>query len=1663
MNPARKPKRYLLKILKAIVWVTLSVIFLLIVAALVIQIPAVQRRIVSEAVSFLKGEIKTEVRLRHVSLSFPKRVVLEGLYVEDQKKDTLLYVGKLGIDTDLWGLTQKTIELNDVQFDTLVANIKRPKNNEAFNFNFIIDAFAGDTTKTTPKDTTATPWQFAVEDVGLSQTHATFIDHYGGNEIRADIGELEVSMDEFDINKLIFKAGGIKLHDASVDYNLFAIDEKQTEELSDTTKSELVQIGAGDIDLERIIFDFNNYDTRQLLKVNLSRLIADIDEIDLHGQKIAVDDVTLENTFTVFHQMASESTEAGTIEDADTTTSKQWMITVNDIELVDDAFQYYNFNQPSKERGIDFNRLWLSQITIDAEDLKFHGIDDLAAEIQNLSFYDKSGFTVDTFQSDVLLTQNEFELNNLNCNSGNSSLQLDARAEFDSFKKLAESYGNADIDVKIKSSFIGVNDILYFQPDLLDSLPINIPPGLRVKVDASFDGSVNDLNIEHLLVQLLNKTELQVKGKIKGFPDAKNSTLTVELQKLFTTDQDLQLILKDSLIPSSIQLPQWINLTAKVSGSVEAPVIDSKLDSEFGLTSLNAKLNFDSTAAQNYDAFLHVQQFELGKLLKQDTTIGKLDLRADAKGRGFKMKDIDARLGMIVNDFEYNGYQYQDLNVNGTLKEYFFDGKIDLNDENLDVEIKGDLNYQGDVPRYKLTAEVKNADFYALKLSQRQLRLRGTLDVNLATADFKVLNGNINLRKVAVYNGEKLYAVDSLLFASIDQRGESEINIQSDILSGQFKGNMNVFTLPEAFKRHINGYFSLRDTVFDKAVDPQNFDFNLVIKNTDLLTEIIFPDLEPFVPGKIAGEFDSESKHLKLDVNLADIAYAGLSLDSVWLKVRSDSQSFDYTFTLEKVRVDTLRIEELKLSGNIMHDSIYSIVSILDSLQKEKYVLGGVFNSYEDAFQFRFLNRLLILNYEKWKTPMYNTLRFTDRGMIPNNFYISKDDERILLIKKENQDSTLSLVFSDVDLKNITSIVEGVTPLGGIIDGDLTMGVAMKGSFNSELNIKDLKVLEHLWGDLALKLSKTSNTPKTTVDLAINGANVDMKTDGTFGPKNNDTELHLNTTLTKLDLNAIEPLTKAWIRTLKGQLTGNINVDGLVSKPAIDGELRFNNAEFSPAKTGGHFSLKDERLHLTGTGVTLNNFKITDDENNTAIINGRITTSTFRTFELDLTLDTRNFRVMNTTEKDNNLFFGNVRLNAKAQVTGTSDLPRIRFNASVAEGSEFTYIVPENEKTILEQEGIVRFVDRDAVKDPFLKDIKPADTVTSTFKGIDLTANIELTDKATFNIIIDPITGDKLSVKGNSTLTLDIDETGDMQVSGRYEITEGSYNLSFYKLVRRQFTIEKGGTIIWSGDALQPELDIRALYVVETSPIDLVATQVEATGGEDLNIYRTRLPFYVYLILKGDLLSPDIRFQLDMPPDKQNAFSGSIYTKIKDINTRESDLNKQVFALLILKRFISDNPLESEGGSDVASTARTSVSKLLTEQLNRLGDNIKGIQLDFDVKSYEDYSTGTAQGQTELQLGLSKSLLNDRLVVKVSGNLDVEGDQAGNQSSVSDFIGDLAIEYKLTPDGRLRITGFRNSNYDMIDGELVETGAGIIYIKDYDAFRELFRSNAKHD
>jgi translocation and assembly module TamB len=1656
-------KKILIKIFKILGWIVAGIVVLLLLVIGAIQIPSVQNKIVHKGVGFLQKKIGTPVSLAHFSLRFPKEIVLTGLYLEDQKKDTLLYAGEIAINTDLWGLLHHRIQLNDVSLEKITANISRSKQDSAFNFDYIIKAFAGDSIAT-PKDTTAiVAWKFLLYDAEISKAHLVYDDLYSGNSVKFDIGTLEVDMDEMDLDSSIYKVDELLLSDVKANILQTQITEGNADQ-QESSDSKPLDIGLNEATLKNLHVKYSQQALGQFIQLDLGNALLKSDDIDLVKKQIALDKFSLENTFISYQQMARNERPAIEIV-KDTLVSNSddepWQVSLNNLTLSGNSFQYYDFNKPTIKNGIDFNHLWISQFNTQAEDLKLKG-SEMEGKLAKMTFHEKSGFGVKTFQTDFKLSNTNAEITDFIFETGNSKIAFSAQADFNSLDNIAKEYARAKVKLNIDKTFLSARDILFFQPHAFDSIPLKNPKALKVFLDGHAHGTVSDLSIDDVVLRTLSQTTVNMSGNVKGLPDIKMARMSIALEKFYTTDNDIRNLLVDSLMPKSLRMPEWINVVADLRGTLKTPDIHSVLTSSIGSVNLNAKMDLDSTSKnQGYNGEVSIKDFHVGKLLNQPQTMGQLNMTASVKGTGTTAETINALLDMTIYNFQYQGYNYENFKLNGALKKYFFTGTALLEDENLDFNLDGGFNFNEEVPAYRFKFDLKNADFKALHLSERPLRARGTLEVDLATSDFKVINGSLDIRKVAIYNGEKLYTVDSLLFASIDQQGKTDIKIDSDLLKGNFTGTINLFSLPDVLTKYFDTYFSLKNVAnTKKSNEVQQFEFNLELKKTELITDILLPELVSFEPGPLHGEFNSANNNLFVRMSMGKIQYSNIATDSFLINVNSTKKSLNYNVYLQNVRIDSLLIYGLELDGSVANDSIKTIFAVRDSLQEKQYKLGGMFYSRSDDFQFKFLPDLVVLNYEHWRVPVDNYINFGEKGIMTHNLFIGLNEQKLFVETKSDKDSTLLIGFRSLYLANISGMLAAnKTLVAGSLNGDVNILRAKQNAIDAKVNIHGLTILRQLWGEVALDVKRTS-ADRFDMNLSVDGINTDIKTAGYYAVTESSSSIDVKTTIEKLDISLIEPLTVGQLKDMTGMLTGNIDVTGDLKQPKILGGITFKDVRFTSTYVNTGFALSNETINFSDPGLVFKNFKIKDVNNNVATINGSVNTASFSNLILDLRLDARDFRVLNTTVKDNELFYGKVGLNTTARITGTATIPVVDVRIGLSDDSDFTYIVPQSDKGVLDQTGIVTFIDKDAVNDPFLSSINMKDTIKNNYGGMYLSANIELNDKETFNIVIDPATGDKLSVQGNTTLTFKMDPMGNMELVGRYEISRGTYNLSFYKLVKRQFEIEKGSTILWSGDPLNATMDLRAIYKVETSPLELVSNQLGSQ--EEMNQYKQRIPFLVFLNIKGELLIPEISFKLDMPLEKRNAFAGNVYAKIQDINTRESDLNKQVFSLLLLKRFMTDNPFESQSGSGFEGTARTSVSKMLTEQLNRLSENVKGVQLSFDLKSYEDYSSGQASGQTSLQLGLSKNLLNDRLVVKLSGNVDIEGENT-NQSSLTDYIGDLALEYKLTPDGRLRITGFRNSDYDMIDGELVRTGAGLIYIKDYNAFRELFRSNAKQN
>jgi hypothetical protein len=448
-------------------------------------------------------------------------------------------------------------------------------------------------------------------------------------------------------------------------------------------------------------------------------------------------------------------------------------------------------------------------------------------------------------------------------------------------------------------------------------------------------------------------------------------------------------------------------------------------------------------------------------------------------------------------------------------------------------------------------------------------------------------------------------------------------------------------------------------------------------------------------------------------------------------------------------------------------------------------------------------------------------------------------------------------------------------------------------------------------------------------------------------------------------------------------------------------------------------------------------------------------TGDFRSFIYDLRIHTEKFLALNKPASRDALFYGTVILNSDISIRGNENRPIITLQAELDKGTNLAFVLPESELAVEERGGIVRFVDVVPPSHSIMSrqnSETESDTTEAKHSAIELTSNISVNKDARLRLLIDPIAGDSLVIQGEATLSLTMDPSGKLTLTGRYDILKGSYQLSFGDVVRKDFVITSGSSLTWLGSPLEADVDITAMYTVKASALELVQDQLAGITQEERNKFKQELPIQVYLMMKGKLLKPEIHFRLDLPPDKRGVMSGTVYAKLNELNGQESELNKQVFALLILGRFVPENPLASSSGNMVLSDfARSSVSQILSAQLNRLSEQyIAGANLNVGLESYQDYSTGTAEGRTQLKLALSKQFFDERVTVQVGGNVDLEG-RRSQENSLNNFAGDLKVLYKLTEDGRWQMQVFRQNSYEgAIDGDIIKTGVGVMFTIDFD-------------
>ena len=441
----------------------------------------------------------------------------------------------------------------------------------------------------------------------------------------------------------------------------------------------------------------------------------------------------------------------------------------------------------------------------------------------------------------------------------------------------------------------------------------------------------------------------------------------------------------------------------------------------------------------------------------------------------------------------------------------------------------------------------------------------------------------------------------------------------------------------------------------------------------------------------------------------------------------------------------------------------------------------------------------------------------------------------------------------------------------------------------------------------------------------------------------------------------------------------------------------------------------------------MRNFKIYDNKDNIFNVLGTVKHQNWKNFILDLATDFNDFIILDNTSKLNGSIYGDASISGNVKAKGKLNDIDVNADVSTNQGTDVTIAVSTNKTA--SQKSFITFVSN---TDEQEKGQITANIPRSNSMAINAKANIS--DGTQINIVLPYNVGD-MSITGNGEITYNQAKNGNYNMNGDYTVNSGEFRFNIDNFIRRNFTITKGGTIIFNGAPSNALLDLQAVYQVKASLQSIPTISDEALAQQ-------RVQVNCIINLSGSLYDPSITFDIEMPNVDEDVKS-MIYSAI-DINDQAA-VTQQVFSLLILKSFSFSS--ETTLASSISSNSVGLISSQLSEWISQL---YKGIDVGVNYNPASGYSP------EEFEVYVKTQFLDDRLII--DGNFGVQNRSTVQAGASNSFIGDVNIEYKITPDGKLRVKAFNRTNeYSLFETNSPYTqGVGISYSTEYNKLSEIF-------
>lgn len=753
---------------------------------------------------------------------------------------------------------------------------------------------------------------------------------------------------------------------------------------------------------------------------------------------------------------------------------------------------------------------------------------------------------------------------------------------------------------------------------------------------------------------------------------------------------------------------------------------------------------------------------------------------------------------------------------------------------------------------------------------------------------------------------------------------------------------------------------------------------------------------------------------------------SGQQFDDINLSFQSDAESIRFQATLDNGPENAMPMKAVA-DGALVDSTFSAKAKVWDGDGGLAFDLGMQAAMVGDGLRLHLTPLNPVLAYNPFEVNAGNFVRLT-----PDMHFAADIDlrsrEGIGRIHATTEDSDLSsqdvsLVIDKLNLDKLTLKLsehfESVPRATGIVDG--TAHFVQKDSLmtiTGDVNAEGLSYAGSEMGNLGMEFTykPSDGFSEHYIEgvLRKDGEKV-CSIDGSYKDIDGGT-IDIDVVTTKIPLNLANGFVPDQIVGLQGTAEGDLTIKGTVDKPVINGELYLEEASLESVPYGLKWRFDDDPVLIKDSRLLLENFEMYAYNDQPLNIYGYVDFANLDNVNMNMRMRAENYQVINAKENLRSVTYGKAFVNFFGLLKGSLSDLQLRGKVDVLGSTDMTYVLRDSPLSTDNQlEGLVRFTDFNDSTQMVVHRPQPT--------GLDVDMTITVGNQAHVKCDLNADHSNYIDLVGGGDLRMRYNNVDGINLTGRYTLANGEMKYSLPVIPLKTFTIQDGSYVEFTGDPMNPTLNITALETTRASVSD---------GTNDRIV-----SFNVGVVITQTLNRMGLEFVIDAPEDN------TVSDELKSMSKEER--GKLAVTMLTTGMYLTS-------GNTSSFTMNSALSSFLQQEINNItGSALRTLDLSVGLDNSVDAS---GRFHTDYSFKFAKRFWNNRLKIIVGGKLSTGPEVEGQSKS---FFDNVSMEYRLDENENKALNVYyKRSVYDWLEGELGEYGAGFVWRRKTQNFSDLW-------